>query len=1209
MAENHGKGVLYCGGISEEEGHTQCPYCLVDRTGDLAGRKYIKTDARLRDFVQVLRCRDADCAGCDRCQAAHGRRATDEQERRQNRIDTFGASEGLDGDPGWPEPAAVPDHVRQPENWLVVARRAALALHEARHRARTEYDAELARLTKVADAREAQDDGPDAGKDYVLPADQLGRLHLSEVRVPEGIVDRCWCCEAAIVAAGLCERCAELSLEPTPESDEPDVETPGSETEAEKPAEVDARELRRQRRAETAAGGDEEHPVEQHTGRGRGRGGRGRGRWGSRGGRAGGNQARGRGSGLGGTRQEYADDIIAGEVTTEPGSEDALLACAAEMTRRATAIAVISRVRLGLRMACPKCKVLWIQPAELVGPTTPDDVRALGLDHICECGKPFACGHGMSVHRRKCIDANDYMELAEDDSENHKIEALLEVRGPPNRRFWRVKWYGVNEDGTEKWPDKGTGTGLKARTHGYDWQEEKMLDGEETRLLIQKFWRMHPELDKDVDNQEHYADVYRCTWCNRIYKTEASWAGHKLKCPVHRKILTSQTFKGGKADKLVQKAKRQLLLARLPDVLMEHVKLQKVLSAEYLGHIFQSDGGCEEDVTSRMLKARQRFNKLNWLWDDSDLGKELKMRIFLRGVISILTYGSEAWHLNKKIMRKLNGWCSRCLTKITGQSCHAEASIKTRTMWIGGILQYRRKVWLGHILRSSPEDLCRQDVLRTAELERLGVMSGDGSILMDAPSSSNKRLIQMAGGSGTEEEREVARVLWKASCIQLLSEADRKRMGKTTEAHVVVKANTKEETAAELAAKPHRWRIYTDGGCDESGKGEESGAAGWGVYIVEVDAESGELTLKAHLWGPVVTDVKSKWWMGAARGTNQTGELNGIGQALMWLRDVAGGDDPAAIVYDSMYAANMTQGNFEPNCNKEAVALNVKLLAEQGAVRTVHFVHVKGHSGDEGNDAADERVQWGKDVNSPMCRLREGGGEGQGRFEPCARVPRDDILPGGSPGGAGGGGVDGLASPATPASSALPASPATPSLSASPAAPATPVMPASPASPATDALEDAWEAQRREGADAELAELEEEEQREQRWLMPPPPPRGRSTAAAAGGVRTTAAPAAGAAANSPRLVGATADVGEEDGEELGGVAAAGGIDTAAELATEGAVQPPGPVEATENEGDMQLAPVDGPRSLAEVFARISAEVCESVGGKSITPQSGRIMNT
>ena len=27
---------------------------------------------------------------------------------------------------------------------------------------------------------------------------------------------------------------------------------------------------------------------------------------------------------------------------------------------------------------------------------------------------------------------------------------------------------------------------------------------------------------------------------------------------------------------------------------------------------------------------------------------------------------------------------------------------------------------------------------------------------------------------------------------------------------------------------------------------------------------------------------------------------------------------------------------------------------------------VKGHSGDEGNDAADERVRWGKDVSNPM---------------------------------------------------------------------------------------------------------------------------------------------------------------------------------------------------------------------------------------------------
>jgi hypothetical protein len=47
--------------------------------------------------------------------------------------------------------------------------------------------------------------------------------------------------------------------------------------------------------------------------------------------------------------------------------------------------------------------------------------------------------------------------------------------------------------------------------------------------------------------------------------------------------------------------------------------------------------------------------------------------------------------------------------------------------------------------------------------------------------------------------------------------------------------------------------------------------------------------------------------------------------------------------------------------------------------RTVHSVHVKGHSADGGNDRANELVQWGK-TGGPYCRVREGGGEGEGRY-------------------------------------------------------------------------------------------------------------------------------------------------------------------------------------------------------------------------------------
>jgi hypothetical protein len=165
----------------------------------------------------------------------------------------------------------------------------------------------------------------------------------------------------------------------------------------------------------------------------------------------------------------------------------------------------------------------------------------------------------------------------------------------------------------------------------------------------------------------------------------------------------------------------------------------------------------------------------------------------------------------------------------------------------------------------------------------------------------------------------------------------------------------------------------------------------------------------------------------------------------MWLDNVPVDDDDAAIVFDSMYAANTTQGKWKPKANKEAIKLNVELLATTSRRRTVHFVHVKGHSGNEGNDRADERVQWGKD-GGPYSRFRKGGGEGPGRLGPVEKEGEElggaaaaggdnpavegaaDEGAGGSPERASGGGADVSASPA------------------------------SPASPASNALEEAWDA-------------------------------------------------------------------------------------------------------------------------------------------------------
>ena len=55
---------------------------------------------------------------------------------------------------------------------------------------------------------------------------------------------------------------------------------------------------------------------------------------------------------------------------------------------------------------------------------------------------------------------------------------------------------------------------------------------------------------------------------------------------------------------------------------------------------------------------------------------------------------------------------------------------------------------------------------------------------------------------------------------------------------------------------------------------------------------------------------------------------------------------------------------------KPIVGWAQRLLAKVRETREVRFVHVRGHSSDEGNDRADALVQWGKKSRA-YARLRE----------------------------------------------------------------------------------------------------------------------------------------------------------------------------------------------------------------------------------------------
>ena len=151
--------------------------------------------------------------------------------------------------------------------------------------------------------------------------------------------------------------------------------------------------------------------------------------------------------------------------------------------------------------------------------------------------------------------------------------------------------------------------------------------------------------------------------------------------------------------------------------------------------------------------------------------------------------------------------------------------------------------------------------------------------------------------------------------------------------------------------------VYTDGGCrgNQNVDSKRDQPAGWGFIAVR------DGKVLAERWGPVVIDSGHAHYLGAEKKSNNTGELSGVAEALLWLRDEEGGDGPAALCYDSTYAANITSGAFRAHKNVDLAKTCRDLYCSEGTrrKRKLALEHVKGHSGDALNERADALVQRG----------------------------------------------------------------------------------------------------------------------------------------------------------------------------------------------------------------------------------------------------------
>ncbi|KAL6485865.1 hypothetical protein MHYP_G00052570 [Metynnis hypsauchen] len=133
----------------------------------------------------------------------------------------------------------------------------------------------------------------------------------------------------------------------------------------------------------------------------------------------------------------------------------------------------------------------------------------------------------------------------------------------------------------------------------------------------------------------------------------------------------------------------------------------------YLGSVVNTDGGADEDVRSRINKARLAFNTLRPIWNSKALSQRSKIRIFNTNVKAVLLYGSETWRVTNTISNKLHIFINKCLRHILNirwpeKISNTELWTRTSQKPVSEDIKKRKWGWIGHTLRKPADNVTRQ---------------------------------------------------------------------------------------------------------------------------------------------------------------------------------------------------------------------------------------------------------------------------------------------------------------------------------------------------------------------------------------------------------------------------------------------------------------------------------------------------------------------
>ena len=151
----------------------------------------------------------------------------------------------------------------------------------------------------------------------------------------------------------------------------------------------------------------------------------------------------------------------------------------------------------------------------------------------------------------------------------------------------------------------------------------------------------------------------------------------------------------------------------------EPIKLVKAFT--YL-HSVVTEGGTEEDIRSRLGKARRVFAQLNSVWRSSQFRVATKLKIYQSCVVSVLIYGSECWRMTQQDSAALSVFQTSCLLKICRifwPDTISNRDLLKKTKQEDILTTIRRSWrWVCHLLRREKDNIARTALTWTPEGRR-----------------------------------------------------------------------------------------------------------------------------------------------------------------------------------------------------------------------------------------------------------------------------------------------------------------------------------------------------------------------------------------------------------------------------------------------------------------------------------------------------------